>query len=150
MKLSIVVPCFNEEETILETAKRLQEVLSELKKSNKISHESFILFVDDGSSDSTWKIIEMLDKDISNIYGLKLSRNRGHQNALFSGLMKARVFADAAVSIDADLQDDPEAIVNMVDHFLAGSDVVYGVRDCRKTDTFFKKHTAQLFYKAMK
>jgi len=148
MHLSIVVPCYNEEAVLHETASRLTALLDKLVKNDKINNQSDIYFVDDGSKDRTWEIIESLCSDHDEIRGIKLSRNRGHQNALLAGLFSAT--GDAVVSIDADLQDDTNAIETMVEHYLNGSDVVYGVRQKRETDTPFKRHTAEGFYKLMR
>lgn len=141
-----VVPCFNEEECLEETTKRLENKISKLVKSKTISAKSKIVYIDDGSKDKTWQIIEKSD---SNIIGLKLSKNQGHQNALLAGLMYAKEYCDAAISMDADLQDDINAIDNFIEKFINGSDIVYGVRSERKEDSFFKKNTALLFYKIM-
>lgn len=148
MKFAIIVPCFNEEEVLSETKKRLVEVLTHLKEAKKIA-EGQILFVDDGSRDSTWKLIEDFSLETPMVGGLKLSGNRGHQYALLAGLEWASANCDASVSIDADLQDDVAAIYEMVDQWLAGKDIVFGVRKERKTDTFFKRNTAQGFYRLM-
>ncbi|WP_175630709.1 glycosyltransferase family 2 protein [Bacteroides acidifaciens] len=149
VRLVIVVPCYNEEEVLKEATRQLSDVLTRMEKEGKIA-EGKILYVDDGSKDLTWALIEQLSE--SNVYvaGLKLAHNVGHQQALWAGLeLVAGSDYDVAVSIDADLQDDVNAIVEMVDYFSQGIDVVFGVRRERKTDTFFKKHTAQLFYKLM-
>lgn len=150
VKLVIVVPCYNEEEVLKETTRQLSEVLVRMEKEGKIA-EGKILYVDDGSKDATWRLIEELSLSHNRVSGLKLAHNVGHQQALWAGLefVAARDY-DAAVSIDADLQDDVNAIVEMVDYYNQGIDVVFGVRRERKTDTFFKKHTAQLFYKLMR
>ena len=146
-KLVIVVPCYNEQEVLVETTRQLTAVLSELKNTSKIE-EGKILYIDDGSRDTTWSLIERLGKENSLVAGLKLAHNVGHQQALWAGLeYAANSQFDAAVSIDADLQDDVQVIAEMVDQFSNGIDIVYGVRKERKTDTFFKKYTAQLFYK---
>ncbi|MEG1981710.1 MAG: glycosyltransferase [Clostridia bacterium] len=147
--LYVVIPCFNEEEVLLETAKRLRIKFLGLMKKNKISIKSRVLFVDDGSTDKTYELITKLHSEKTIFLGLKLSRNRGHQNALLAGLLKARDNADMIISIDADLQDDINAIDEMVDKYLEGCDIVYGVRNKRKTDSFFKRTTAQLFYKLL-
>lgn len=147
MKLGIVVPCYNEEAVLEETTSRLTELLERMVKSKKISKDSRVYFVDDGSRDRTWEMIETLSQKHKFIAGIKLSRNRGHQNALLGGLFTAE--GDALVSIDADLQDDINVIEDMVDEFNNGSDIVYGVRKLRKTDTRFKKWTAEGFYKLM-
>ena len=149
VKLLVVVPCYNEEEVLKETTAQLSEVIGRMKADGKIE-EGRILYVDDGSKDLTWTLIEQLSGVNDCVSGLKLAHNAGHQQALWAGLeWAAGSEYDAAVSIDADLQDDVNAIVEMVDCFVQGVDVVFGVRKERKTDTFFKKHTAQLFYKLM-
>ena len=147
--LYIVVPCYNEEEVLPETARRLGDKLHALMAAGKISPQSRILFVNDGSGDKTWEIIEGLHRENGLFCGVDLSRNRGHQNALLAGLMTARERADMAVSMDADLQDDVDAIDAMVGKYLDGVDIVYGVRSSRKTDTFFKRTTAEGFYRVM-
>ena len=143
--LTLVIPCFNEEAVLSETAKRVSEVLKGLVEEKKVSNLSKILFVDDGSIDKTWKIIEKLNKNSEIISGLKLSSNRGHQTAVIAGLTE--VDADCYITMDADLQDDINVIVEMVDLYLIGKDVVYGVREDRSIDSFLKKFSAQLFYK---
>lgn len=148
MKLVIVVPCYNEEEVLAETRKRLIYVLKNLEDRKKIDRGQ-ILFVDDGSRDHTWQLIEQFAKETPMVGGLKLSCNRGHQFALWAGLRWAAENSDASVSIDADLQDDVNAIYDMVDAWLDGNDIVYGVRRERKTDTFFKRNTALAFYRLM-
>lgn len=148
-KLAIVVPCYNESEVIHETTKRLTEFLKGQIEKNKVSNDSFVLFVDDGSKDTTWNLIEEFNRENKYINGLKLAGNVGHQNALMAGLMKAKDVSDISVSIDADLQDDIETIGEMVDKYHEGYEIVYGVRSERKTDTFFKRTTAQGFYKVM-
>ncbi len=147
--LYIVVPCYNEEEVLPETARRLGDKLRALMNAGKISPQSRVLFVNDGSGDQTWAVITRLHRDNPLLCGLDLSRNRGHQNALLAGLMTARGRADMAISMDADLQDDVDAAGAMVDKYLAGADIVYGVRSSRKTDTFFKRTTAEAFYRLM-
>ena len=147
--LYIVVPCFNEEEVLPETARRLGDKLRALMNAGKISPQSRVLFVNDGSGDQPWAVITRLHRDNPLLCGLDLSRNRGHQNALLAGLMAARGRADMAISMDADLQDDVDAAGAMVDKYLAGADIVYGVRSSRKTDTFFKRTTAEAFYRLM-
>ena len=149
MILYMAIPCYNEEEVLHETAKRLEEKYYELKKNGKISDESRVVFIDDGSRDRTWEIIEELHEQNEMFSGIKLSRNRGHQNALLCGLMTVRELADAVISMDADLQDDINAIDGMIDKYIEGCDVVYGVRSARTTDTFFKRFTAEGFYKLM-
>ena len=147
--LYVVVPCYNEEEVLKETTNRLNDKLKEMIESKKISSKSRVLYVNDGSKDNTWEIIKNISKNNSMFTGLTLSRNRGHQNALLAGLMTAKEYADVVISMDADLQDDINAIDEMVDKYYEGFDIVYGVRSARKTDTFFKKTTAQSFYKLM-
>lgn len=149
VRLVIVVPCYNEEAVLKEATRQLSDVLLRMEKEEKIA-EGKILYVDDGSKDLTWTLIEQLSQSDTRVAGLKLAHNVGHQQALWAGLeWVAASNYDAAVSIDADLQDDVNAIVEMVDYFNQGVDIVFGVRRERKTDTFFKKHTAQLFYKLM-
>ena len=145
----LVVPCYNEEEVLPETSKQLKNVMSSMIENGKISPESKIAFVNDGSKDNTWNIISTLCTGDGIFAGINLSRNKGHQNALLAGLMTAKKYADAVISLDADLQDDVNAIEKMVDNFIAGDDIVYGVRSSRKTDTFFKRFTAEGFYKFM-
>ncbi len=146
--LYIVVPCYNEEEALPATAPILLRVLEDMTAEGKVSQNSRILFVDDGSKDKTWEVIKGLRQENEKYTGIKLAKNAGHQHALLAGLREAD--ADMTVTIDADLQDDPNAIAAMVDGYLAGYDVVYGVRDDRKSDTFFKRTTAQLYYKLLK
>ena len=149
MRLSIVVPCCNEELVLRETTVRLSAVLNSLVEKRKISSDSFILYVNDGSRDMTWAIIESLHDKNPYVKGLNLAGNVGHQNALMAGLMTAKGYADVLVSIDADLQDDVSVIEEMVDRYKEGYDIVYGVRSSRDSDTFFKKNTALAFYKLM-
>lgn len=149
MTLYMVIPCYNEQEVLHETARQLKEKMESLKSRNMISDKSRIVFVNDGSKDNTWSIIEELHQSDSIFRGIKLSRNKGHQNALMAGLMTVKNECDAAISLDADLQDDINAIDAMVEKFREGCDIVYGVRSARKTDTFFKKFTAESFYKIM-
>ncbi|MBR1414179.1 MAG: glycosyltransferase family 2 protein [Bacilli bacterium] len=148
--LYVVVPCYNEEEVLEETNKRLVEKLKDLINKSSISKNSRIMYVNDGSKDKTWELIEKLHKSNELVCGLKLSRNRGHQNALFAGLMTAKDKADMIISMDADLQDDINAVDEMIEKYYNGCEVVYGVRSSRKKDTFFKKFTAEGFYKIMK
>lgn len=145
----IVVPCYNEEEVLPETTRQLMPLLEDLMVQGKISRKSRILYVNDGSKDGTWQIISRLYREHEMVSGLNLSRNRGHQNAVLAGLMYAKESCDAAITMDADLQDDINAINEMVDKFRGGMDVVYGVRSSRRTDTFFKKFTAEGFYRLM-
>ncbi|MED4204700.1 glycosyltransferase [Neobacillus mesonae] len=148
--LTIVVPCYNEEEILPETITCLQELLDELTAESLISDRSKILFVDDGSKDRTWEIIYKEGLKNKYVKGLKLARNVGHQNALLAGLEAARDLSDCVVSIDADLQDDIRVIREFLLKFHDGCEIVYGVRKSRETDTFFKRSTAQSFYKLMK
>ena len=149
--LYIVVPCYKEQEVLPETSKRLKEKVLALRAQGKIGAGSRIMFVNDGSSDNTWPIISQLHEQEPEIFsGVNLSRNRGHQNALLAGLMTAVNYADMIVSMDADLQDDINAVDEMVDRYHEGFEVVYGVRSKRDTDTFFKRFTAEGFYKVMK
>ncbi|MBE6732166.1 MAG: glycosyltransferase family 2 protein [Ruminococcaceae bacterium] len=150
MVLYLVVPCYNEEEVLFETTKRLAEKLNSMIEKNMVDSKSRILYVDDGSRDKTWEIIEKLNTENPFVEGVKLAHNRGHQNALLSGLMTAKEKCDAAISLDADLQDDTDVIDKFVEEFNKGCDIVYGVRDSRESDTFFKKFTAESFYKIMK
>ena len=149
-KLIIVVPCYNEEEVLHETTRQLSDILPRMEGQGTIA-EGSLLYVDDGSKDTTWSLIEQLSQENPRVMGLKLAHNVGHQQALWAGLeWAASSRFDAVVSIDADLQDDVEAIVEMTERFNEGYDIVYGVQKERKTDTFFKKHTAQAFYKLMR
>ena len=149
--LYIVVPCYKEQEVLPETSRRLKEKVLALRAQGKISDKSRIMFVNDGSSDNTWPIISQLHEQETDIFsGVNLSRNRGHQNALLAGLLTAVNYADMIISMDADLQDDINAVDAMVDHYHEGYEVVYGVRSKRDTDTFFKRFTAEGFYKVMK
>ncbi len=147
--LYIVVPCYNEEEVLPETSRRLREKLEGLMAAGKIAPESRVLFVNDGSRDRTWEIITQLHQECPLFSGADLSRNRGHQNALLAGLMTAKDRCDMAISMDADLQDDVDAVDAMVEQYYAGCDIVYGVRFSRKKDTFFKRFTAEGFYRLM-
>lgn len=150
MTLFLVIPCYNEQEVLHETARQLKEKMHSLMQSGKTDKNSRIVFVDDGSKDRTWEIITELHEEDKLFRGIKLSRNKGHQNALLAGLMTVKSECDAAISLDADLQDDIDAIDAMVDKYLNEQcEVVYGVRSARKTDTFFKKFTAESFYKIM-
>ena len=148
-KLIVVLPCFNEEEVISVTGKRIVQLIQQMIDKEKISKDSFISFIDDGSYDSTWKLIEESTSN-SLIHGIKLARNFGHQGALLAGLNTYTNQADCIISIDADLQDDINVIENMVDKFHEGFDIVYGVRSERKTDSYFKRFTAQFFYRFIK
>lgn len=146
-KLSVVVPCYNEEEVLPETSRRLVSLLDDLCQRGIVSADSEIIFVDDGSRDRTWSLIEALSGNGSCVKGVKLSRNKGHQTALVAGLFSAT--GDAVISVDADLQDDLGAIEHMVDAYHGGADIVYGVRRRRDTDTFFKRFTAEGYYRLL-
>lgn len=148
-KLYLVIPCYKEEAVLPETAKRLQQKMKNLINNQTISATSKVVFVNDGSTDHTWEIIQQLHKDNSLFEGINLSRNRGHQNALLAGLMTVKDYADVTISMDADLQDDIDAIDVMLDKYYNGCDIVYGVRSKRETDTWFKRTTAEGFYKVM-
>lgn len=148
-KLYLVIPCYNEQEVLPETAGRLKEKLQSLIEKEKIAAGSRIVFVNDGSGDRTWEIIKELHEADPIYSGINLSRNRGHQNALLAGLLTVKDHADLVISMDADLQDDVNAIDEMIDKYLDGTDIVYGVRSSRTKDTFFKKATAEGFYKLM-
>lgn len=145
--LAIVIPCYNEEEALPFTTAKLIAILDRMSSEGLVATDSFILCSNDGSRDRTWEVINRLHADDSRIKGISLAHNRGHQYALLAGLMTVKDMCDAAVSIDADLQDDPEAIVEMVRQYNAGKEIVYGVRSSRKTDTWFKRTTAHGFYK---
>ena len=147
--LAIVVPCFNEEEVLPQTNHQLGALLADMMRQHLVGEGSYILYVDDGSRDRTWQIIAEYGDADAHVRGLKLAGNVGHQNALMAGLETAREDADVTVSIDADLQDDIRAIPEMVKKYNEGCDIVYGVRRKRTTDTFFKRTTAQMFYKFM-
>lgn len=148
-RLALVVPCYNEEAVMKISSEALRGVLQDLIGKKKISEDSFVLFVDDGSKDKTWELIEEEHRQHENIKGLKLAGNVGHQYALTAGLVAAKDCSDVTVSIDADLQDDVSVIEEMIDKFHAGNDIVYGVRNDRSSDSFFKRFTAQSFYKMM-
>lgn len=150
VNLYIVVPCYNEEEVLNETSRQMLELFDKMKKAKLINNKSRIVFVDDGSKDRTWNIIDTLAREHTEIAGIKLAHNAGHQNALFGGLMTVKDQCDCAISIDADLQDDINVIPEMVRKYKDGCDVVYGVRNRRDTDTFFKRTTAVMFYKLMR
>lgn len=150
IKAYIVLPCYNEEAVLYETCRQLLEVYEDMKKQGLISSSSRIVFVDDGSRDRTWDIIQELEEQHAEVCGIKLAHNVGHQNALFGGLMTVREECDCAISIDADLQDDIHVIPDMIKKYSEGFEIVYGVRKKRDTDTFFKRTTALGFYKLMK
>lgn len=145
--LYLVIPCYNEEEVLYETSKQLKEKINSMIEKQMISDKSRIMFVNDGSKDKTWEIIQELHSNDSIFSGVNLSRNRGHQNALLAGLMTAKNYADVTISLDADLQDDIHVIDKFVEKYLEGYDIVYGVRNARTTDTWFKRNTALAFYK---
>lgn len=145
--IGLVIPCFNEEEVLAETTSRLVVLLARLSQAGEITTESGIFYVDDGSTDGTWTIIDKLTRDHGNVNGIKLSRNRGHQNALLCGLMTTP--GDTLISLDVDLQDDLEAIPQMIHAFRHNNDIVYGVRRKRDRDTFFKRLTAEGYYKLL-
>lgn len=149
-RLAIVVPCYNEEEVLPQTVKELTDVIKNLINNNKVANDSRIVFVNDGSKDKTWELIEKYHTENEFVDGIKLAGNVGHQNALIAGLFTAAESFDVTVSIDADLQDDIGVIEEMIDKYHAGCDIVYGVRSARKTDTFFKRTTAEGFYNVMK
>lgn len=146
----LVIPCYNEEQVLPETARRLLETMSRLAGQGKISSESKIAMVNDGSKDGTWELIRKMHEENSIFTGINLSRNRGHQNALVAGMMTAMRYADAMISLDADLQDDVEVIEQFIERYAEGYDIVYGVRSSRKKDSFFKRFTAEGFYHVMK
>ena len=148
--LYIVIPCFNESEVLLETTKRLDKKIKKMIKDKKISTKSKIMYINDGSKDNTWDLIEKISMGKDHFTGISLSKNMGHQNALLAGLLTAKEYADIVISMDADLQDDIEAIDEMIDKYYNGFNIVYGVRRDRKKDSMFKKLTAQYFYKFMK
>lgn len=147
--LWMVIPCYNEEEALPITKKALEEKMKSLVDRNMIHKDSRVLLVNDGSSDKTWDLIQKYHYDNPLFNGINLSRNRGHQNALLAGLMTAKEFCDCAISMDADLQDDINAIDQMVDEYRHGADIVYGVRNKRETDTWFKRFTAETYYKVL-
>lgn len=148
-KLYLAIPCYNEEAVLRDSAGKLLNKYNSLMDSGKITSDSKIVFIDDGSKDRTWEIIKELHEKNPVYQGIKLSRNRGHQNALLCGLMTLKDKADAVISIDADLQDDINAFDQMLEKYEEGCDVVYGVRSKRETDTFFKRFTAEAFYKIL-
>ena len=146
-KLIIIIPCYNEREVLPITSKLFLDKLTQLMGEKKISEDSKIMFVNDGSKDGTWEIIQDLAKRDRRFIGISQSRNRGHQNAVLAGLMEAKDNCDITISIDCDGQDDINAMDRMVEEYLGGCEVVYGVRSKRDTDTFFKRFTAESFYK---
>ncbi len=148
--ICLVVPCYNEHDVLPVAAGILKEKINNLIENGRVSNKSFICFVDDGSTDDTWSIIAALNTDSSVFRGIKLSKNRGHQNAVLAGLMHAKNVSDAVISLDADLQDDVNAIDEMIQKFSEGNEIVFGVRSSRKKDSFFKKFTAEGFYKILR
>lgn len=149
-KLMVVIPCYNEEEVLPETSRRLTRKMADLTAKGLITPDSRVLLVNDGSRDRTWELIEALHKENPLFEGVKLSRNRGHQNALLAGLMTARGRCDVSISMDADLQDDMDAMDRFLEKYNEGCDIVYGVRNKRETDTVFKRETALMFYRLMR
>lgn len=147
--LYLVIPCYNEQEVLQETCRRLTDKLSEMVGENLISEKSRMVFVNDGSNDDTWNIIQELHKNNKFVFGINLSRNRGHQNALLAGLLTVKPYCDITISLDADLQDDIEVLNEFVQKYNEGCEIVYGIRNSRKKDSFFKRFTAQGFYKFM-
>ena len=145
--IAVVVPCYNEEDALPISLGRLSEVIDMMEKRGIASSDSFILCVDDGSRDKTWHVIASAHETSSRIKGIALAHNRGHQYALLAGLLTVGPLCDAAISIDADLQDDPLAMIEMVERYLEGAEIVYGVRSSRDTDTWFKRSTAHAFYR---
>lgn len=149
-KLMVVIPCYNEEEVLPETSRRLAQKMADLTAKGLITPDSRVLLVNDGSRDRTWELIEALHRENPLFEGVKLSRNRGHQNALLAGLMTARGRCDVSISMDADLQDDMDAMDRFLEKYNEGCDIVYGVRNKRETDTVFKRETALMFYRLMR
>ncbi len=149
MTLYLVIPCYNEEAVLNEVSKRLREKFASLKEKNLIDDNSRVMFVDDGSRDKTWQMISTFANEDDMFAGVKLSRNRGHQYALLAGLMTAKNYADCVISMDADLQDDLDAVDKFIEKYNDGCDIVYGVRSQRTTDTAFKRNTAQWYYKIL-
>jgi glycosyltransferase involved in cell wall biosynthesis len=147
--LAIVIPCYNEEEVLSETIKRLKNLYIELLDNRTINEESFIIFVDDGSIDNTWSIIKQTSQIYSFIKGIKLSKNEGHQNALLAGMQHVSSLCDCMVSMDADLQQDPNAVKEMLNAYTEGYEIVLGIREDRESDSFFKKFSAEKYYKLM-
>lgn len=148
-RLAIVVPCYNEEEVFPSSNKQFVEYLEKLKANNKVSNDSYVLYVNDGSKDHTWEMIQEAFNNYSLVHGINLAGNKGHQNAVFAGLMTIKNDVDFTITIDADLQDDINVIEEMIDKYENGCDIVYGVRSQRTTDTWFKRFTAESFYKIM-
>lgn len=149
-KIAVVIPCYNEEEALPITSDKILSILDRMHANGLVTADSFILCSNDGSKDATWQVIESLHRKDSRIKGISLAHNRGHQHALLAGLLTAKDMCDAAISIDADLQDDPDAIEKMVQQFAEGKEIIYGVRSSRETDTWFKRTSARAFYKLQK
>lgn len=147
--LYLVIPCYNEQEVLRETTKRLNEKLYRMKEIGLIAENSRVVYVNDGSRDTTWQLIEEIHKENSMFSGISLAHNRGHQSALLAGLLTVKDYADAVISMDADLQDDIEVLDKMVEEYQNGNEIVYGVRSSRKKDSIFKKFTAESFYHIM-
>ena len=145
--IAVVMPCYNEEKSLPHALPTILNILERLKAAGEISRESYVLCVDDGSKDGTWRAVSDMSAANRAVRGIALAHNRGHQFALYAGLMEARIDCDAAISIDADLQDDPEAIVEMIGRFKQGNEIVYGVRRSRSSDSWFKRNSARAFYK---
>lgn len=148
-KLAVIVPCYNEEQVLYETTKRLSVVLEDLINKNKIKKDSFILYIDDGSGDNTWNIVKYVGRQYSLVKGIRLSKNQGHQNALLAGMEYVEHKCDCLISIDADLQQDEKSMIHFTDSYVNGCDVVLGIRNDRMCDSFFKRATALGFYKLM-
>lgn len=148
-KLAVIVPCYNEEQVLYETIKRLSVVLEDLISKNKIKKDSFILYIDDGSGDNTWNIVKYVGRQYSLVKGIRLSKNQGHQNALLAGMEYVEHKCDCLISIDADLQQDEKSMMHFTDSYVNGCDVVLGIRNDRMCDSFFKRATALGFYKLM-
>ncbi|WP_297989533.1 glycosyltransferase family 2 protein [uncultured Campylobacter sp.] len=148
-KLAVIVPCYNEEQVLYETTKRLSVVLEDLISKNKIKKDSFILYIDDGSGDNTWNIVKYVGRQYSLVKGIRLSKNQGHQNALLAGMEYVEHKCDCLISIDADLQQDEKSMIHFTDSYVNGCDVVLGIRNDRMCDSFFKRATALGFYKLM-
>ncbi|EHL04219.1 putative bactoprenol glucosyl transferase-like protein [Desulfitobacterium hafniense DP7] len=145
----LVIPCYNEEAVLPESAKQIRHIMTNLIEAGKITSASRVCFVNDGSKDNTWEIIEQLNQESSLFSGINLAHNKGHQNALLAGLLTVKDYCDAAISLDADLQDDVTVVEKFIDKFYEGCDIVYGVRSSRKRDSFFKRTSAQVYYKLM-
>lgn len=148
--LYIVIPCYNEQSVLRETEKRLSAKIAQMTENGLISDKSRIVFVDDGSTDDTWGLIKEMYEKHNHVTGIRSSRNRGHQNTLLEGLMTVRDDCDITISMDADLQDDIEVLDDFVKQYYAGCEIVYGVRSDRKTDTWFKRTSAQMFYRLLR